>query len=382
MGWEKLNFFNMKAMKEKSEKGNIVCNITGLFHHDAAVRTIRKACQQLPALLGQAVLQLGAPAMWVCGLVFQNNYGGCAPTTKQWPQPQELAWPPPLTTQVAPSRRENWENVIISSTGGNLSTSTCLSTSTHQQSSKSAPLPGIRFITESRVGRRWDQAIKDLFWQMYVTDFCPPDKQGWHEVHRDVLPDGPGFALITVDCRGFNYPDKTKQHLGYHPGKRLHGGSSTDAWQELWITTSYSGIGFPEAPVDELQQELAAIGLTVKVKFASVCELEEVTCKAVLQHKHGPEQRFVTREAEPPQDALQSGTTNIELRFVATAGGTEALAGLTSWSSHQKQLEECWHKPAAMKDKEDMAVEGCGSQEVSDAARLVQTGEDVLAETG
>ena len=73
---------------------------------------------------------------------------------------------------------------------------------------------------------------------------------------------------------------------------QLHGGSSTDAWQELWITTSYSGIGFAEASIVELQRELAAIGLTVKVKFASACELEEVPRQALLQHKHGPEHVF------------------------------------------------------------------------------------------
>ena len=56
-------------------------------------------------------------------------------------------------------------------------------------------------------------------------------------------------------------------------------------WQEVWITTSYSGIGFAEAAVAELVREFAELGTELKVKFLSACEIHDTPRRALLKHK-------------------------------------------------------------------------------------------------
>ena len=56
-------------------------------------------------------------------------------------------------------------------------------------------------------------------------------------------------------------------------------------WQEVWITTSYSGIGFAEAAVAELVREFAELGTELKVKFLSACEIHSTPRRALLKHK-------------------------------------------------------------------------------------------------
>ena len=56
-------------------------------------------------------------------------------------------------------------------------------------------------------------------------------------------------------------------------------------WQEVWVTTSYSGIGFAEAAVAELVREFAELGIELKVKFLSACEIKGIPRQALLKHK-------------------------------------------------------------------------------------------------
>jgi hypothetical protein len=77
------------------------------------------------------------------------------------------------------------------------------------------------------------------------------------------------------------------------PGlRKLHGGCGPQDWQEVWITTSYSGIGFPEAAIAELVHELGEVDLELKVRFLSAFEIDDIPRRALLQHKQGPEHVF------------------------------------------------------------------------------------------
>ena len=104
------------------------------------------------------------------------------------------------------------------------------------------------------------------------------------------------------------------------PGlKQIHGGCGAQDWQEVWFTTSYSGIGFPEAAISILVKELAAVGLELKVRFVSACEIDEVPRRALLQHKHCPDHVFGDITSRIPCDLRDKLLRSAKVRRDAIA---------------------------------------------------------------